>query len=76
MAETIKLMNLKRRMRVFNLEHPTFRNTPGENGAGKPETLTIEPRQAIDVHPDVLECVEIKKALRPSKGRPTLRVLG
>ena len=72
----MKLMNLQRRMRVFNLEHPTFVNEPGANGAGKPESLTMLSRETMDVHADVAECAEVKSALNPSKGRPTLRVVG
>lgn len=70
------LKNLLRRTRAFNLEHPTFVNDPGENGVGKPESLTLLPREEKTVHDDVLECREVRNALRPSKGRPTLRVTG
>ena len=65
----------KRRMRSFNLEHPTFVNEPGHNGVGKPEVLTMKPLEVIEVHEDALACREIKAALTPKAGRPTLRVL-
>lgn len=71
----IKLRNLQRRMRCFNLEHPTFKNAPGNNGAGKPEAMTMLALETVDVHEDTLLCREVKAALNPSKGRPTLRVL-
>jgi len=71
-----QLKNLLRRTRAFNLEHPTFLNLAGENGVGKPEALTLLPRETKTVHADVLACVEVRNALRPSKGRPTLRVMG
>ena len=72
----VMLRNLQRRMRVFNLEHPTFVNQEGDNGLGKPESLTLLPLEVRDVHEDMLSCVEIKSALGPSKGRPPLRVIG
>ncbi len=73
----VKLKNLKRRLRVFNLEHPTFVDAHGEHGPGRTETLTLMPRETKDVHPDVLKCVEVASALDHSKGRrPTLRVAG
>lgn len=73
----VKLQNLQRRMRVFNLEHPTFVQAAGLNGVGKPESLTLLPRETKEVHPDVLLCVEVKAALRPrdQRTRPTLRVV-
>lgn len=72
----VKLKNLTRRIRSFNLEHPTFKNAPGVNGAGRPESLTMLPRQVLEVHPDTLACVEIRAALNPhGKRRPTLRVI-
>jgi len=71
----VKLKNLKRRMRAFNLEHPTFVNTTGANGTGKPEVLTMRAHEVSEVHEDALLCAEIKNALNPTKGRPTLRVL-
>ena len=70
-----KLKNLTRRMRCFNLEHPTFLAQQGDNGTGKPETLTLLPLEVKEVHADVLECREVKFALNPSKGRAILRVL-
>lgn len=76
MAGTIKLKNLKRQMRVFNLEHPTFLNQEGEHPVGRPETLTMLSRETRDVHPDTTSCVEVAAALRPKKGRPSLRVVG
>lgn len=72
---TVKLRNMKRRMRVFNLEHPTFLNKNGEHPAGRPEVLTLLPLEVKEVEEDVLQCVEVRKALRPLKGRPTLRVV-
>jgi len=72
----VKLKNLQRRMRVFNLEHPTFKNAPGGNGAGKPEALTMLSLETQEVHADTLLCAEVKAALNPSKGRATLRVVG
>ena len=71
----VKLLNLQRRLRSFNLEHPTFLNQNAEHPVGKPETLTILPREAKVVDADVLLCREIKAALTPRKGRPTLRVV-
>lgn len=71
-----QLRNLKRRMRVFNLEHPTFVNAAGEHPVGKPESLTLLPLEVREVHDDVLLCREVAKALRPIVGRPTLRVVG
>lgn len=71
-----KLKNLLRRTRVFNLEHPTFKNANLEHPAGKPEALTILPRQVVEVHPDVLNCREVAACLNPKVGRPTLRVIG
>jgi hypothetical protein len=70
-----KLKNLTRRIRSFNLEHPTFVNQQGANGLGKPEALTLLPLEVKEVHADALICREIKGALNPLKGRPTLRVL-
>lgn len=72
----MKLKNLMRQMRVFNLEHPTFLNQAGLNGVGKPEALTMLSREVVEVHPDVLQCREISSALNPRVGRPTLRVVG
>lgn len=73
----IKLKNLQRRMRVFNLEHPTFLNAPGEHPAGHPETLTLLPLEVREVHEDVLLCAEVKAALTDHEiRRPTLRVIG
>lgn len=71
-----KLRNLKKRIRVFNLEHPTFLNRKGEHPVGKPETLTLLPLEVREVEEDVLTCVEVKNALNPKVGRPTLRVVG
>lgn len=72
-----KLRNMLRRTRVFNLEHPYFLSQQGENGAGKPETLTLLPREVKDVPSQALECQEIKACLSPKDGRrPTLRVIG
>lgn len=75
MGETVKLMNMKRQMRSFNLEHPDFVNKNGEHPVGRPETLTMLPREVKVVPKAALECSEIRAALRPLKGRPTLRVL-
>ena len=76
MADTIKLRNMKRRLRSFNLEHPTFKNDGAKTAVGKPESITFLPLETKDVHPDVLECREVAAALRPKAGRPTLRVVG
>lgn len=70
-----KLKNLARRIRVFNLEHPDLVNIDGDNGRGNPESLTLMPLEVKEVPESALECREIKAALQPSKGRPTLRVL-
>lgn len=72
----VKVRNLLRRMRVFNLEHPHFTSTQGENGLGKPETLTMLAHEVRELPEEVLECREVKAALKPKKGRPTLRVVG
>lgn len=73
----VKLRNLVRRTRAFNLEHPTFLAMEGDNGVGKPEVLTLLPFESQAVHEDALHCVEIKKALTARPGRPaTLRVVG
>lgn len=72
---TVKLLNLQRRMRSFNLEHPTFLNQNAEHPVGKPESLTLLPREIKIVDEDVLLCREIKAGLAPRKGRPTLRVV-
>lgn len=71
----VRIKNLKRRMRSFNLEHPTFTKAVGSNGQGKPESLTLLALQIKEVHEDVLKCVEIRNALAPKNGRPTLRVI-
>ncbi len=71
----VKLKNLSRRMRSFNLELPTFVNSQGTNGVGKPETLTMLAHEIKEVPAEALQCREIRSALNPSKGRPTLRVL-
>ncbi len=63
-----KLTNMLRRLRTFNLEHPSLCDA-----SGKPGVLTLHPRATVEVSPDVLECTEIKNALNPTKGRPTLR---
>lgn len=71
----IKLKNLLRRRRAFNLEHSSFVEAKGDNGKGKPEVLTVGPREIVEVPSTVLHCREIKSALKPQKGRPTLRVV-
>lgn len=71
----VKLKNLLRRTRVFNLEHATFKNAPGEHPVGKPEVLTLWPLEAKDVHEDTLKCAEVESALSSHNGRATLRVL-
>lgn len=71
----VKLKNLLRRMRVFNLEHPRFMNENAEHPVGKPESLTLLAREVREVPPEALECREIKAGLYPKKGRPTLRVI-
>ena len=75
MAQTVKLKNLKRQVQVFNLEHSFFVNQQGENGVGEPESLTLLSLETKEVPVQVLECAEIKAALRPAKGLPSLRVL-
>ena len=70
-----KLMNLKRQMRVFNLDHPAFLLIEGDHPVGKPETLTLLAREVREVPDEALLCREIRGALNPRKGRPTLRVL-
>ena len=72
---TVKLLNLQRRTRAFNLEHPTFVNQNLEHPVGKPESLTLLPREAKGVDADVLLCREIKAAIAPRRGRATLRVV-
>lgn len=69
------LKNLTRRIRSFNLEHPKFVGEAGDNGIGKPESLTLLPLETKVVDIEALSCAEIKAALNPTKGRPTLRVL-
>lgn len=69
------LKNLTRRIRSFNLEHPKFVAEAGDNGLGNPESLTLLPLEAKVVPDEALLCREIKAALNPTKGRPTLRVL-
>ena len=71
----IKLKNLKKMVRCFNLEHDTFVLQEGRSGVGKPEVLDMMPLEIKEVHEDVLECAEIRSALRPRKGPPTLRVI-
>ena len=70
-----KLMNLKRQMRGFNLDHPAFLLSEGEHPVGRPETLPLLAREVKEVPDEALECREIRGAMYPKKGRPTLRVL-
>lgn len=73
---TVRIKNLLRRMRVFNLEHPHFVNTTGEHPVGKPEAVTFLALEEKELPQEALQCREIKKALtRHPKRRPTLRVL-
>ena len=72
----VKIKNLKRRMRCFNLEHPSFLTTAGSNGVGKPESLTMLPKETVEVDDAVLMCAEIKAALKPRNARPSLRIVG
>lgn len=72
----VRLKNLQRRRVCFNLEAPYFVDQQGVNGAGKPEVLMLAPRGVALVSDKVLECYEIKSALNPRRGRPTLRVIG
>jgi len=72
----VKLLNLLRRPRVFNLERAHFTESTGLNGIGEPESVTLLARETVEVHPEVLLCREVEAALRPpSGGRPTLRVV-
>ena len=71
----VMLKNLLRRTRAFNLEHPHFVNQNGEHPVGKPESMTLSPLEAREVPEETLLCREVKACLRPSKGRPTLRVI-
>lgn len=71
MAKTIKLQNKTREMLVFNLEHADFVEQEGENGVGKPESLTFLPRETKEVDETVLECAEVASALRRFGNRPS-----
>ncbi len=72
----MKLKNLLKRMRVFNLEHPYFVSSEGKRGVGKPESMTMLPLEVVEVPEAAAKCREIASALRPKDGRrPTLRVL-
>lgn len=75
MSQTVKLKNLLRQARVFNLEAEYFRSQAGENGVGKPESLTLMPLEVREVPAQALECAEVKANLHPRRGRPTLRVV-
>lgn len=68
----MKIKNLLRQMQVFNLEHPTFLNAPGEHGVGKPDSLTFLAREEKEVHADTARCAEVASALK----RKTLRIVG
>lgn len=62
----MKLLNATSRTRVFNLEAPFFR---ARNG-GRPEALSMVPRERADVPGQVLECAEVASAVAAG----TLRV--
>lgn len=70
-----KLKNMQRRLRTFNLEHSAFVDADGEYPAGKPEVLTLMPKEVKVVRPEVLECREIRAALYPKNDRPTLQLI-
>lgn len=73
---TVKLKNLQRAMRVFNLESPHFVENQGKNGRGKPESVTFLAHQTLELPEQVLECTEIKSALKETnRRRPTLRIV-
>lgn len=76
--ETVKLKNLLRRMRCFNLADGHSLSIEGDNGIGKPEVLTLLPLEMKIVDRRILESPGIKEGLSPrdSKKRPTLRILG
>lgn len=71
----VALKNLLRQPRAFNLEHPFFRQRKGANGLGKPEVLSMRPRETVRGLPEeVLMCAEVQAALRATEKRQaTLR---
>ena len=72
----IKIRNLKRQMRVFNLEHNKFVSSPDNSPAGQPESITFLPLETKEVDEEVALCREVKAALtRHPRRRPTLRVV-
>lgn len=71
----VKLMNISRRIQTFNLEAPHFVQSEGENGKGKPESVTFLPREVKTLHDAALDCVQIKNALASHENKPTLRVV-
>lgn len=75
---TVKLRNVTRQMQVFNLETPFFVNQQGENGVGKPESVTFLPLETKTLPVQALQCAQIKNAIRPPinyKGKAILRAL-
>lgn len=79
-SNTVKIRNLIRQSRVFNLEHPEFVNRTGDHSgstpAGQPEAVTFQPLEVKELPASACECAEIKAALtRHPKRRPTLRVV-
>lgn len=68
----IKIKNKNRKMQCYNLETDHFKHQKGENGKGKPESITFLGLEKRDCPKEVLECEEIKSAVK----RGDLRVLG
>lgn len=74
---TIRIKNIRRQPVVCNLETPFFRDPEGDNGAGKPESVTWMGLEIKTVPEEVLECVEVKAAMADhGKRQPSLRVVG
>lgn len=70
----IKILNKTRRMLHFNLEHPHFLDQPGQNGVGKPEVLTLLPRETVEIDEAALKCAEVASAVAAKP--PILLVVG
>lgn len=76
MSDTVKIRNLLRQSRCFNLEHPDFVNSPTNSAVGMPESVSFLPLEVKELPSAAQECREIKAALtRHPKRRPTLRVV-
>lgn len=73
----MKLKSLIPTIQVFNLEAPAFVQTPGANGQGKPESMTIRGFETVDVIDETAQCVEIQNALKPPRAgkKPTLKIV-